>query len=96
MIKYFDLKRINEPYVHAADEVLRSGWYLKGDWTRRFEEAYADYIGTKHCIGCGNGLNALTLIFRAYMELGVMQEGDVSSCLPIRILPPSSPSRRIA
>ena len=76
MIKYLDLKTINKPYEHAADEVLRSGWYLKGDWTRRFEEAYADYIGTKHCIGCGNGLDALTLIFRAYKELGVMQEGD--------------------
>ena len=76
MIKYLDLKTINEPYEHAADEVLLSGWYLKGDYTRRFEEAYAYYIGTKYCIGCGNGLDALTLIFRAYIELGVMQEGD--------------------
>ena len=76
MIKYLDLKAINEPYEHAADEVLQSGWYLKGDYTSRFEEAYAAYIGTKHCIGCGNGLDALTLIFRAYMEMGVMQEGD--------------------
>ena len=76
MIKYLDLKAINAPYEHAADEVLRSGWYLKGDYTRRFEEAYADYIGTRYCIGCGNGLDALTLIFRAYIELGVMQRGD--------------------
>lgn len=76
MIKYLDLKTINAPYEHAADEVLRSGWYLKGEWTRRFEQAYAEYIGTKHCIGCGNGLDALTLIFRAYMEMGVMHEGD--------------------
>ena len=76
MIKYLDLKAINAPYEHAADEVLRSGWYLKGEWTRRFEQAYAEYIGTKHCIGCGNGLDALTLIFRAYMEMGVMHEGD--------------------
>ena len=76
MIKYLDLQAINKPYEHAADEVLRSGWYLKGDYTRRFEEAYAQYIGTKHCIGCGNGLDALTLIFRAYIEMGVMQEGD--------------------
>ena len=76
MIKYLDLKAINKPYEHAADEVLKSGWYLKGEWMRRFEDAYADYIGTKHCIGCGNGLDALTLIFRAYIELGVMQEGD--------------------
>ncbi|MCR5366636.1 MAG: DegT/DnrJ/EryC1/StrS family aminotransferase [Prevotella sp.] len=76
MIKYFDLQAINKPYEHAADEVLRSGWYLKGDWTRRFEEAYAEYIGTRHCIGCGNGLDALTLIFRAYKELGIMKDGD--------------------
>ena len=76
MIKYLDLKAINKPYEHAADAVLQSGWYLKGESTRRFEEAYADYIGTKYCIGCANGLDALTLIFRAYMELGVMQKGD--------------------
>ena len=76
MIKYLDLKAINKPYEHAADAVLQSGWYLKGEYTRRFEEAYADYIGTKYCIGCANGLDALTLIFRAYIELGVMQKGD--------------------
>lgn len=76
MIKYLDLKAINKPYEHAADEVMRSGWYLKGDYTRRFEEAYAEYIGTKYCVGCGNGLDALTLIFRAYIEMGVMAPGD--------------------
>ena len=76
MMKYLDLKQINAPYEHAADEVLQSGWYLKGEATRQFEQHYAEYIGTHHCIGCGNGLDALTLIFRAYMELGVMQEGD--------------------
>ena len=76
MIKYLDLKAINKPYEHAADEVLQSGWYLKGDYTRRFEETYAEYIDSKYCIGCGNGLDALTLIFRAYIEMGVMQEGD--------------------
>ena len=75
-IKYLDLKAINEPYVHAADKVLQSGWYLKGDYTCDFESAYAEYIGTKYCIGCGNGLDALTLIFRAYIEMGVMKEGD--------------------
>ena len=51
-MKYLDLKAINKPYEHAADEVLRSGWYLKGDGTRRFEQAYAEYIGSKYCIGC--------------------------------------------
>lgn len=76
MIKYLDLKAVNAPYKHAADEVLRSGWYLKGEATKQFEAHYAEYIGTKYCIGCGNGLDALTLIFRAYIELGVMTPGD--------------------
>ena len=75
-MKYLDLKRINEPYVHAADEVLQSGWYLRGEATQRFEQHYAEYIGTKHCVGCANGLDALTLILRAYKELGVMHDGD--------------------
>ena len=80
MIKYLPLKEINARYDaelrEAADEVLRSGWYLQGETTRQFEQHYADYIGTKHCIGCGNGLDALTLIFRAYIEMGVMTPGD--------------------
>ena len=80
MIKYLDLKRINDLYDaeirEAINEVLDSGWYLKGEATRKFEQAYAQYIGTKHCIGCANGLDALTLILRAYIEMGVMQAGD--------------------
>lgn len=76
MMKYLDLKRINAPYEHAADEVMKSGWYLKGEATRRFEEHYAEYIGTRCCVGCGNGLDALTLILRAYKEMGVMHDGD--------------------
>ena len=80
MIKYLDLKRINNLYDaeirEAINEVVDSGWYLKGEATRKFEQAYAQYIGTKHCIGCGNGLDALTLILRAYIELGAMHEGD--------------------
>jgi len=80
MIKYLDLKRINDLYDaeirEAINEVLDSGWYLKGEATRKFEQAYARYIGTRHCIGCANGLDALTLILRAYIEMGVMQEGN--------------------
>lgn len=80
MIKYLDLKAINSLYdeeiLAAVSRVLDSGWYLKGEATRCFEQHYADYIGTRYCIGCGNGLDALTLIFRAYMEMGVMQQGD--------------------
>ena len=80
MIKYLDLKKIND--IHDAElrqavsQVLDSGWYLKGEATRRFEAHYADYIGSRYCVGCGNGLDALTLIFRGYMEMGVMKEGD--------------------
>ena len=80
MIKYLDLKRINDMHDgeirQAISRVLDSGWYLKGEATRQFEQHYAAYIGTKHCIGCANGLDALTLILRAYIEMGVMQEGD--------------------
>ena len=60
----------------AVARVVNSGWYLQGDENKRFEGNYANYIGTKHCIGCANGLDALIWIFRAYLELGVMQPGD--------------------
>ena len=80
MIKYLDLKRINDLHDaelrEAVNRVLDSGWYLKGEATRQFEAHYAAYIGSQYCIGCGNGLDALTLIFRAYLEMGVMHAGD--------------------
>lgn len=80
MIKFLDLKAVNAAYAPEIEEALlrvaRSGWYLRGEETRRFEEAYARYIGCRHAIGCGNGLDALRLIFRAYMELGELHEGD--------------------
>ena len=60
----------------ATRRVIDSGWYLQGKENERFEQHYADYIGTKYCIGCANGLDALIWIFRAYIELGVMQPGD--------------------
>jgi len=60
----------------AARRVIDSGWYLQGKENEAFEQHYAEYIGTKHCIGCANGLDALIWIFRAYIELGVMQPGD--------------------
>lgn len=79
-MKYLELKRVNAPYEEemrqAIDDVLQRGWYLKGEATRLFEEHYAAYIGTEYCVGCANGLDALTLILRAYKEMGVMQEGD--------------------
>ena len=80
MIHYLPLGDINARYDSeirdAVSRVLDSGWYLRGEATRRFEEHYAEYIGTKHCVGVANGLDALTLILRAYKELGVMKDGD--------------------
>ena len=60
----------------AARRVIDSGWYLQGKENELFEQHYAEYIGSKHCIGCANGLDALIWIFRAYIELGVMKPGD--------------------
>ncbi|MGN1240169.1 MAG: DegT/DnrJ/EryC1/StrS family aminotransferase, partial [Paludibacteraceae bacterium] len=60
----------------AVSRVVNSGWYLQGEENARFEQHYAGYIGTKYCIGCANGLDALIWIFRAYIELGVMKQGD--------------------
>ena len=80
MIKYLPLGDINARYDaeirEAVSRVLDSGWYLRGEATRQFEQHYAAYIGTRYCIGCGNGLDALKLIFRAYIEQGFMHEGD--------------------
>lgn len=79
-IPFLSLKDITAKYadeIHeAALRVIDSGWYLQGEENARFERDYADYIGTKHCIGCANGLDALIWIWRAYIELGVMQPGD--------------------
>lgn len=80
MIKFLDLKAVNAAYAAEIEEALlrtaRSGWYLRGEETRRFEEEYARYIGCRHAIGCGNGLDALRLIFRAYIEMGTLHKGD--------------------
>ena len=65
-----------EEIREAARRVIDSGWYLQGKENELFERHYADYIGTTYCIGCANGLDALIWIFRAYIELGVMQPGD--------------------
>lgn len=60
----------------AVTRVVNGGWYLQGSENEKFEKDYAEYIGTKYAIGCANGLDALIWIFRAYIEMGVMQPGD--------------------
>ena len=80
MIPFLDLKAVTELHAdeiqQAALNVIQSGWYLRGQATAAFEQHYAEYIGCRHCIGVANGLDALTLIYRAYIEMGVMQPGD--------------------
>lgn len=80
MIKYLDLQKINASFEPELSEALlrvsHSGWYLHGEATARFEEEFAAYCGTSYCVGTGNGLDALTLIFLTYRELGVMNAGD--------------------
>jgi dTDP-4-amino-4,6-dideoxygalactose transaminase len=80
MISFLDLKKINDSFEpqlsQAIQRVLDSGWYLLGKEVKAFEEEYARYIGVRHCIGVANGLDALRLILRAYIEIGVMKEGD--------------------
>lgn len=60
----------------AITRVVNGGWYLQGKENEMFEADYAKFIGTKYCIGCANGLDALIWIFRAYIEMGVMKSGD--------------------
>ncbi|MCW4468344.1 DegT/DnrJ/EryC1/StrS family aminotransferase [Flavobacterium sp. MFBS3-15] len=80
MIKFLDLQKINLLHQQEIEarllKVFRSGWYLLGDEVKQFEANLVQYIGCKNAIGVANGLDALRLILKAYMELGIMQEGD--------------------
>ena len=80
MIKFLDLQKINAQYEQelkeAANRVIDSGWYLLGKELEDFEQNYASFCGTKYALGVANGLDALRLIFKAYIELGSMQKGD--------------------
>lgn len=80
MIKFLDLKKINNSFEPELSrkiaKVVKSGWYLLGEETKLFEKEYSEYIGVKHCIGVANGLDALRLIFRAYIEMKIMKEED--------------------
>lgn len=80
MIPFLSLKSITslhrDEIYEAITRVVNSGWYLQGEENKRFEENYSKFIGTKYTVGCANGLDALIWIFRAYKELGVMQDND--------------------
>ncbi|MEP4309665.1 MAG: DegT/DnrJ/EryC1/StrS family aminotransferase, partial [Lentilitoribacter sp.] len=80
MIPFLDLAKINRRYqtelAKAVQKVIDSGWYIQGAEVNAFEREFAAYCGTKHCIGVANGLDALTLVLRAWKELGKLSEGD--------------------
>jgi len=79
-VKFLDLHKVNMQHQQEIEERLlktfRSGWYLLGNETKTFEQNLSAYIGSKHAIGVANGLDALRLILKAYIELGIMQAGD--------------------
>jgi dTDP-4-amino-4,6-dideoxygalactose transaminase len=80
MIKFLDLKAINNQYQEELDQaihgVMDSGWYIKGKAVASFETNFAKYCGVNHCIGVANGLDALILIFRALIIQGKLKKGD--------------------
>lgn len=80
MIKFLDLHKINESYKadfqYKLENVIQKGWFVLGDEVKTFETHFANYCGTKYCIGVGNGLDALALIFKGYIQLGKLQKGD--------------------
>ena len=80
MIKYLDLKRITDTYQpelnEAATRVIDSGWFLLGNEVKMFESEFSSFCGVAHCVGVANGLDALRLVLRAWIELGYINEGD--------------------
>ncbi len=79
-IKFLDLKKLNTPYEKdfklQFDSFLESGYYILGNSVSKFELEFATYCDTKYCIGTGNGLDALTLIIKGYIQLGIFNIGD--------------------
>lgn len=80
MIKFLDLQAINHQYQSelkdACSRVIESGWYVHGNEVKSFEQEFASYCGAKQAIGVANGLDALTLVLRAWKEQGKLQVGD--------------------
>jgi len=80
MVNFLNLKNVNFRYqqelLFAIERVMKSGWYILGQEVEDFEKEFSDYCGVKYCVGVSNGLDALVLILRAYIELGVFKEGD--------------------
>lgn len=80
MIDFLNLNKVNEPYkveiLAAFERVLDRGWFIRGKECEEFEKEFSAYCGTKYCVGVGNGLDGLSLIFKAYIMSGFLKEGD--------------------
>jgi dTDP-4-amino-4,6-dideoxygalactose transaminase len=80
MIKFLELDKITQKYQpelsDAINRVINSGCFVLGREVNSFESEFSEFIGSRHCIGVANGLDALRLILRAYIELGDLKEGD--------------------
>ena len=80
MIKFLDIKKITDSFqpelLSVVDRVVNSGFFIRGQEVKQFEEAYAAFTGSAYCVGVGNGFDALRLIFKAYLVSGSMKEGD--------------------
>ncbi len=80
MIPFLDLKDVNSQYrnelISACVQVIDSGWYIGGEEVENFEREFGNFCGVQNCIGVANGLDALTLVLRAWLELGRIQPGD--------------------
>lgn len=80
MIPFLDLKKINSQYQTELNEacarVIDSGWYILGKELDSFEKNYAQWCNVKYCIGVANGLDALVLVLRAWVQLGKLKKGD--------------------
>lgn len=79
-VPYYPLKRVVDSYhgrlQQATSRVVESGWFIRGEECRKFEASFAEYCGAKFCVGVGNGLEALSLILKGYIELGRLEPGD--------------------
>lgn len=80
MISFLNLKRINSQYTSeleaACSRVIRSGWYIMGSELNEFETNFSEWTGAKYALGVANGLDALNLVLRAWLETGKIKEGD--------------------
>ncbi|WP_411960594.1 DegT/DnrJ/EryC1/StrS family aminotransferase [Pseudomonas mandelii] len=80
MINFLDLKKVNHVYAdelkEACARVIDSGWYIGGQELSKFEQEFAAYCGSRHCVGVANGLDALSLTLRAWKEMGKLADGD--------------------